>query len=151
MQISKTQAACSLNLKRCSYSIIAWQCFVEISSKWMNLSLPICHWNNLRIRPFFISWEAYKLLHPDQTSKMSTLNKALNLQHLASSPWSDNTSPLEASPTSQFPQIACNRSTGHPAIFQDHSLDKILKIYVFCLSCEIVKVLQQRKLLSSSS
>ena len=70
---------------------------------------------------------------------MSTLDKALNLQHLASSPWSDNTSPLEASPTTQFPKIACNRSTGHPAIFQDHSLNKILKIYVFCLSCEIVK------------
>ena len=82
---------------------------------------------------------------------MSTLDKALNLQHLASSPWSDTTSPLEASPMTQFPHIACNCSTGHPAIFQDHSLNKILKIYVFCLSCEIVKVLQQRNLLSSSS
>ena len=52
VQISKTQTACSFNLKLRSCSIIAWRCFVDISSKRRTFHVqsdvrPNCHKRNL--------------------------------------------------------------------------------------------------------
>ena len=74
VQLSKTQAACSFNLKLRSCSIIACQCFCRNQFKMLNFSLPIwCSPQLPQKKPF----QAKLNNHPMATSIASTILEVL--------------------------------------------------------------------------